>query len=482
MHDLNRSSAAVVWRFFEELCAIPHGSGNEDALLAHIQRWAETKGFRTAQDAARNLVVYAPGSPGYENSPTLILQNHVDMVCEKNNDSTHDFSKDPLQLVREGDVLRAQGTTLGADNGIGVAIMQAVLDGDAPHPPIEAVFTVNEEIGLVGASQFDMSLVSGKRFLNMDTEEEGVFMVSNAGGRHAKFILPAAFESAEGLAWHQLEISGLQGGHSGMDIDKERGNAIRLMGRLLDALRAEAPCFALAGMQAGSQENAIPRESVCLVGLPVENAALAAAVAARWEGIFQSELAQSDVGVFVRCTPAPAPEKMYTPSLRDKLMAAILLIPNGILHMSLAIPGLVETSNNLGVVRTTDSEVQLLYTIRSSVKSRKEATARQMAALEQLLGARCEVISDYPAWEYRPQSEMRELFSRCYEELFGKPPVVTAVHCGLECGTFSDAIEGLDVLSLGPDLTDVHSPAERVSISSTERVWQLVLAALAKMK
>ncbi len=482
MHDLEHSSAACVWRFFEEICAIPHGSGHEDALLAHIQSWAAGKGFKTAQDKARNLVVYAPGSPGYEKAPTLILQSHVDMVCEKNGSSTHDFEKDPIRLVREGDVLRADGTTLGADNGIGAAIMLAALDGDAPHPPIEAVFTVNEEIGLVGASLFDMGLVSGKRLLNLDAEEEGVFMVSNAGGQHARLALPAQWQEVGGLYWLWLSVTGLQGGHSGMDIDKERGNAIRLMGRVLDALREEEPGFLLAEMQAGSKENAIPRESVCLVGLPQSRQAAAESLAVQFDGLFKKELAQSDAGVCLQCRAAPAPQKAFTAELRDKLIAATLLLPNGVQSMSREIPGLVESSNNLGVVLTTEREVQLLYTVRSSVKSRKEAIARQIAVLEKMLGGHTGLISDYPAWEYQPQSALRDLFARCYEALNGKPPRITAVHCGLECGTFADAIEGLDVLAIGPELTDVHSPQERVSIASTERVWQLILAALAEMK
>ncbi len=482
MHDLEKSSAAKVWGFFEEICAIPHGSGNEKGLSDFLKKWAEGKGLAVSQDSALNVLMRAPGSPGYENSPTLVLQGHIDMVCEKNGDVKHDFLSDPICVKRDGDFLRADGTTLGADNGIGLAMTLAVLDSDIPHPPIEAIFTTGEEVGMLGATAFDMKQLKGRLFLNLDTEEEGVFIVSNAGGKHAKFILPAAYQPAGEGAYFKLELTGLQGGHSGMDIDKERGHANRLMGRTLYTLREELPALTLGDMQAGSKENAMPRENRCIIGIPKGSEDKLQALCESLQQTFRHELCNTDAAVELKSIPAEKPAQMFTGELRDKVIAALLLIPNGVLSMSTDIPGLVETSNNLGVVVTGEEDVTFIYAIRSSLGSRKAAVAQQIEALAALLGARTEVISDYPAWEYKANSKLRDTLVACYKQHTGKEPTITAVHCGLECGIFSDAIEGLDVLSVGPDLHDVHSPAEHVSISSTERTWEFLQAALAALK
>ncbi len=479
---LANSTAADVWCFFEKICAIPHGSGHEAALLGWIQNWAADKGFETVQDSTGNLVVKAPGTAGYENSPVLMMQSHVDMVCEKNSDVEHNFETDGIRTVCEGDWLRADGTTLGADNGIGVAMMLALLNKDCPHPPIEAVFTVDEEIGLVGASAFDMSLVSGKRFINLDTEEEGVFIASNAGGRHGKMSLPTEWEKPENMQFLSLKLNGLQGGHSGMDINKGRGNAIRLLSRVLCALRESVPGFVLGDMQAGSKENAIPREAVCTVGIEARQVEPVQDIIRVCAAVFQSELAASDAGVKLVCEACKAPERVLSKKTRDKLLLALALMPNGVQTMSCDIEGLVQSSNNLGVVKTDEDNIQILYTIRSSVKSLKEAIYGQIVLLQNHIGAVGDVMSDYPAWEYQPVSELREVFRREFLKIEGKEPVITAVHCGLECGIFSDAMEGLDVISLGPELCDVHSPSERVSISSTERTWTLLKAAVAQLR
>ncbi len=479
---LKTSTAADVWLFFEKICNIPHGSGNEDALLQWIIAWAKEKNYSTARDEAGNLVVKAPGTEGYTNAPVLMLQSHVDMVCEKNNAISHNFETDAIRPVVKGDWLHADGTTLGADNGIGVAMMLALLDGAYAHPPIEAIFTVDEEIGLVGASAFDMSLISGKRFINLDTEEEGVFIASNAGGRHAKMSLALAYEVAQEMPYYRLELTGLKGGHSGMDIDKGRGNAIRLLSRILCALKERAPQFVLADMQAGSKENAIPREAVCTVGVLQEQVNDLEMLVKNFEAVFQSEFAISDAAVCLSLKKCAAPNYVFTKQERDKLLLAITLMPNGVRSMSHEIEGLVQTSNNLGVVQTEKDAVHLLYTIRSSVKSQKEAIYGQILLLQDFIGATGEITSDYPAWEYQPKSELRDVFRQKYVQLEGKEPLVTAVHCGLECGIFSDAIDGLDVISLGPELQNVHSPSERACISSTERVWELLKMAVAELR
>ncbi len=478
---LETSTAAIVWHFFEQICNIPHGSGNEAALLSWIKAWATEKGYTTASDAAGNLVVTAPGTTGRENNPTLILQSHVDMVCEKNAEVSHNFETDAIRTVVSGDWLSADGTTLGADNGIGAAMMLALLDGACEHPPVQAVFTVDEEIGLVGASAFDMSLVNGKRFINLDTEEEGVFIASNAGGRHAKMSLPVVWQNAANLQFYRLSLCGLQGGHSGMDINKGRGNAIRLLARALCALKVDVPSFSLCDVQAGSKENAIPREAFCTVGVAAEDADKLHAIMQNHENLFKKEFAATDADIQFSHESCNAPAQVFAQETRDKLLLALALMPNGVQAMSADIAGLVESSNNLGVVQTEADAVLLMYTIRSSVKSRKEAIYQKILLLQSHIGATGEITSDYPAWEFQAQSELRNIFHRTYVEQEGKEPLVTAVHCGLECGIFSDAIEGLDVLSFGPELQDVHSPSERVSISSTERTWQLFKAALAKL-
>lgn len=484
MHQLENSPIANVWHFFEEITKIPHGSGNEKAISDYITAWGKGKGFETIQDEYNNVIIKKPGTPGYENSAPVVLQGHIDMVCEKENGVEHDFLKDPIKVLREGDFLTADGTTLGGDNGIGVSYTLAVLDStDISHPPIEALFTTSEEVGMVGATNLDLNLLKGKTILNLDSEDEGIFTVSSAGGIHGSVCLPTQWQpTPSGLSFFNIVLTGLHGGHSGMDIDKERASAHRLMGRLLWQAAEEIPGCVLATINGGTKENAIPRDCACLLGVPAGKENDLQALVSTLEATFKNEFRSTEPGLSLTSTAADAPAKTFTDGCFSNIVMILLLIPGGMLHMYTDMKNLVETSSNMGVVLTHEDKVEFISCMRSSVESRKYEIFNQVKSLAKSTGSSIEVSSDYPAWEYRADSRIREVCVASYKKLTGKDPVVTALHAGLETGIFSEKIEGSDIISIGPDLHDVHSPNEKLSISSSERTWLLLLDILAQLK
>ncbi len=471
-----------VFYFFEEITKIPHGSKNEKAIADWLADFAFKRGLWFHKDDLHNVIIKKPGTPGYENSPAVIIQAHTDMVCDKNNEILLDFEKDPLVLKIDGDFLKAEGTTLGADNGIAVAMALAILDSDEyAHPPLEVVLTSQEEIGMGGAMALDGSLLSGKYFINADTEEEGYFCTSCAGGQKIDVIMPTEYaEINDERIYRTINIKGLKGGHSGVDIHKERASANRLMGRLLNKLFTRFDIF-FGSVNGGSKDNAITREAQAVIALKPSDLEALETFVSQIQEVFANEYRKSESSIMILLQDAKE-TKMFTKAVCEKVLVALLLLPQGILAQSLDIEGLVETSNNIGVVRTKENCITFKNALRSSVATRKEMMAEQIQLVARQLGAELNITGDYPAWEFNPDSKLREIFTKTYVDVYDKEPVIYAVHAGLECGLFAEKIQGLDMVSFGPDVFDAHSPDERLSISSTKRSFEFFLKVLEKMK
>ena len=465
-----------VFAYFEEICGIPHGSGNTKAISDYCVSFAKEHHLKWIQDESNNVIIFKDGSKGYETAEPVIIQGHMDMVCEKENGVDIDFEKDGLNLYIDGDFLKAEGTTLGGDDGIALAYALAILEDDTlPHPPLEVVLTVDEEIGLLGAESIDLSMLKGRKLLNIDSDEEGIFLTSCAGGLRADCRIPVSRVQAEGTAY-EIQVAGLKGGHSGSEISKERGNAIMLLGRVLYAVRQEIP-FALADISGGLKDNAIPREATAAIFLPLETdpQKLQEKIASLNETL-KHEYQASDSELQVCCQKA---ERKNTKAVNETSLTKILLMlcsmPWGVQHMSTEIQGLVETSLNPGIMTLEDDMFQLCFSVRSSVTSRKYDLTERLAFITEFLGGEIETHGDYPAWEYQAESPMRNLMAETYKDLFQEPPKLQAIQAGLECGIFSGKLEGLDCISFGPNNYDIHTPQERLSISSTQKIWKLLL-------
>ncbi len=485
MGVLDNLQADGVFRYFEEITKIPHGSGNEAALAQYIVDFAKERNLAHSIDKAGNVVIKKEASAGYENAPGVIFQGHIDMVCEKLGSVEHDFTKDPLQLEIDGDFIRAKGTTLGADNGIAVAYMLAMLDKkDLQSPAIEAVFTTEEETGMGGAVAFDASDLKGKYFINMDSEEEGKFLISCCGGRRVRVNLPIKTEpkKADEVAY-TLQIRGLKGGHSGSDIHLQRANSNKLMGRVLQELCAKDVQYALVSVNGGRMDNAICRETEAVLTLTEAQAQKAANVISDMENLLKKEYRHTDADMIMTWEKsAKAVENVFTESVKQNCIATLLLIPYGVQTMSLDIEDLVESSSNIGVVETTETEMHFDSAVRSAVASRKELICNQIKAIADLAGATIESSNDYPGWVYDANSQLLKFLQEAYRATSGKEPELMALHAGVECGLFAEKIPGIDMVSLGPDMYDVHTPEERLSISSTIRTWEFLKEALKRMK
>ena len=471
-----------VFHFFEALSAIPRGSGNTEAAARWCLEFARQRDLAGRQDGAGNVVLWKDATPGYEDHPPVILQGHLDMVCVKDAGVDHDFTKDGLDLYVDGDWVRARGTTLGGDNGVAVAMILAVLDdGTIPHPPIEAVFTADEEIGLLGAEALDCGDLKGRRLINLDSEDEGVLTVSCAGGARCDIFGSLPMEESAGTRC-VLTVSGLQGGHSGIEIGAGRANASKLLARCLASLADAAP-VRLMSVHGGLQDNAIPKEAraVFLAG-PGSEAALQTAADCVLRAA-AGEYAETDPGLSLRLeTGDTVRAKAITADDTRRFIGLIQDYPNGVLAMSRDIPGLVQTSLNLGILRLEESgDYMLSSSIRSSVAAEKEAMSRDLKTLAARFGASFGQRGDYPAWEYRQDSPLRDAMVRIFTRQYGRAPVVEAIHAGLECGIFAGKLPGLDAVSLGPDMPEVHSTRERLSISSTRRTWEYLLAVLKEL-
>lgn len=468
-----------VWRFFEEISAIPRASYHEKAVSDYVCEFAEKRGLTYYQDEIYNVVVIKEATEGYEEKEPYIIQGHLDMVCEKTADSNINFDTDGLELAIDGDFVYAKGTTLGGDDGIAVAYALALLDAkDIKHPRLEVVLTVSEEVGMDGARNIDLSMLKGHRLLNIDSEEEGIFLTSCAGGCAVECHLPVEREQKEGVVY-ELHADGMLGGHSGCEIDKGRANANLVLARLLLECKNQTSLRAVLE-SGGLKDNAIPRTADMTVLIAKEEKEQFIQTLKAGIEKLQKEYGTSDpdLSVSVTKTKEDAKEWVLTEASHKKVVLLMNLLPAGVQRMSADVEGLVETSLNLGICRLDEKELLLCYSIRSSVGTAKENLVEKIRFFVEAEGGRCEVNGDYPAWEYRKDSVLRENMIQLYENMFGKKPQVQAIHAGLECGLLSDKIQDLDCVSFGPDIFDIHTVEERLSIYSTESVWKYLLALL----
>lgn len=467
-----------VFRFFEEITKIPRPSYKEGKISEFLVEFAKERNLEHYQDKLGNIIIIGEATPGYEKVAPIILQGHMDMVCEKEPGRTIDFEKDPLAIKIHGDDITAEGTTLGGDDGIAIAYALAILDVDSiPHPRLEFVCTVSEEVGMEGAKGIDVSMLKGKKLLNLDSEEEGQMLVSCAGGCRADLKLPVEWKAVTG---HEvtIRVEGLKGGHSGAEINKGRANANMLMGRILLEL-SETFSYKILTIAGGSKDNAIPRECEAVLIVKKHAKGLAAETANIAERI-QKEFSVSDPQIQITVSVGKeVTKKALTKETGKKALTLINLIPNGIQRMSDDIEGLVETSLNLGVLCLDKENLSLRYAVRSSVGTAKEFLLKKMECLAAALGGTMERTGDYPAWEYRKDSKLRDDMIRIYKEMYGEEPRVEAIHAGVECGILAGKIEGLDAVSIGPDMSGVHTTEEKLSISSTRRVWEYLLKVIA---
>ena len=467
-----------VFRYFEEICQIPHGSGNTKELSDWLAAFAKERNLECYQDELNNIIIIKEASPGYEDSEPVIIQGHMDMVCDKTADCTKDMTKEGLDLVIDGDIISAKGTTLGGDDGVAVAFMLAILDDDAlNHPRVETVFTVDEETGLYGAEAIDVSPLKGKRFINLDSEDEGILTVGCAGGVTAIASLPIHRESYEGQAF-QLELSGFIGGHSGTEIIRGQENAIKVIGRLLYELQEQAAAR-IVTINGGVADNVIPVSVSALIVSP--EGEKVKALCDEYCAIFKHEF-KMDPDFQMSLCETETDALPFDAVTSQKVLAYLCGTPNGIEKMTVGIDGLPQTSLSLGILRTEENTVDYTFCIRSAVDSECEMLARRLENQAKVLGGTVRREGPYPGWEYAADSPLRDLVCRVYHEQTGKDMVIEAIHAGLECGFFAGKMPGLDCVSIGPDVRDVHTPNETLSISSVQRTWNLVSEVLAQMK
>jgi len=470
-----------LWKHFDKLAAIPRGSTKEAAVRDYVRSVAANLGLQSTQDHVGNLVVRKPARPGREGALMTLLQGHLDMVCEKNEGTVHDFDADPIKVVRDGDWLKADGTTLGADNGVGVAAALAVMEStDIAHGPLEFAFTIDEETGLTGASEFPGGVLKSKYFLNLDTEEIGTLCIGCAGGvnttaRRKVRLVPAS----AGSAW-RIKVFGLRGGHSGVDIHQGRGNALRIMGGVLQELLDHLP-VEIAEINGGSAHNAIPREAVTVIVVAPSRESELKSLLATAEAGYKADLGGFDSGLQITAEKTERPGTVLDATDAKNTAALLASVPHGILAMSPDVPGLVQTSTNLATVKTKGDVVEIVTSQRSAIVSSKLAAARMVETICRLAGFEVEHGGSYPGWKPEPNSELVRKLQEVHKKLFGEPAKLIAMHAGLECGVIGEKYPGMQMVSFGPTIVNPHSPNERVQISTVERFWnylRLVLESL----
>lgn len=476
MSVLNELEPKKVFYYFEEICRIPHGSYDTGRISDYCVNFARERGLKVFRDHMNNVIIKKPGTKGYEHAETVILQGHLDMVCEKTPESSHDFARDGLKLMIEDGFVRAKDTTLGGDDGIAVAMILAVLDSDEiPHPPIEAVFTADEEVGMGGAHALDLEQLNGRMLINIDSEEEGILTAGCAGGYRFDTCIPIAYEPADGKAL-EIRIGGLVGGHSGIEIHKQRGNAHILMGRLLNCL-AHTISFRLAEIGGGSKDNVIAKESMAKIIVSPEDMEQCKERIGVMEEIWKSEFGPDELEFFIHISEGQA-EEAFTEESTGRVIDYLSAVPNGVICYERQIEGQVETSLNLGVVRMTEEGVMLSHLVRSSLESKKEALKEQLWRFAALVGGKGSVRDEYPSWNYRADSRLQRLMVSVYQSLYKEKPQIVTIHAGLECGLFVGKRPELDCVSFGPDIFDVHSVNERMDPESVLRSYQYLLEVL----
>ncbi len=502
MSVLSQLEPDRVFYYFEEICGIPHGSGNTGQISDYLVRFAKERGLEHYQDALGNVIIIKEATPGYEQAEAVMLQGHMDMVAVKKPGALIDMTKEGLKLAVDGDYIYAEDTSLGGDDGIAVAIGLALLDAsDICHPRLEVVITVDEEVGLEGAAGIDISMCRATRMLNLDSEEEGILTVSCAGGARVHCLLPLEFVEEQGVLL-EVVVDGLTGGHSGAEIHKERGNANCLLARFLQGALQKWDCR-LVDVNGGLADNAIPREATAHLLAAGKDAKAVIAYADAYTKILKAEYAGKDEAVSCRIRQVEAgkpggqcrmkteepeapgdelqAEETCTAMTKEssrKAATLLFLAPNGVEAMSAQLPGMVETSLNMGQIGVENNELYLTFSVRSSIDSKKEMLMEKLVCLTESLGGHCEISGVYPGWAYREDSPLQQLMKSVYVRLYGREPVVTAIHAGLECGLFLGKKPGLDCVSYGPDMKDIHTTEERLSISSTRRIWEYTLEVL----
>ncbi|MEE0060854.1 MAG: aminoacyl-histidine dipeptidase [Acutalibacteraceae bacterium] len=472
-----------VFKIFEEISKIPHGSGNTEKLAEYCLTFAKDRGLTAVKDNAGNVVIYSQGTKGYENSEPIILQGHLDMVCEKNSDCDIDMQNEGIILCTDGENIWADGTTLGADDGIAIAYILAILDSDdIPHPPIEALLTNDEEIGMVGARGLDTSLIKGRRLINIDSEAEGILTVSCAGGVRAYCDLPLEFiDSTDDTVAYRLKISGLLGGHSGMDINKHRKNANVLLGRLLQHISRTSEIY-VSEIDGGKKTNVIPQKAECIICAKNVHAEDIERSVKGFNDIIRREIAHLEPNVSIELKGCDIPERHTDSDSTRKLIFTLLQVPNGVQSMSPDMPEMVQTSLNLGELSIVDESLKMVFFIRSNASTGKQLTVQKLLSFIDYLYGSVEFRSDYPAWEYRAYSPLRDITVKAYQEYYSDTPRIQAIHAGLECGILASKINDIDMISIGPDIFDVHTPKEIINIESVERNWYFLLKILEKCK
>ena len=502
MGVLDQLEPKSVFHYFEEICRIPHGSGNIREISDYLKQFAKERGLECIQDETLNIIIIKEATAGYEQEEPYILQGHMDMVAVSKPGCNIDMTKDSLQLYIENGRIRAEGTSLGGDDGIAVAYILALLDAkNISHPRLETVLTVDEETGMEGAANVDLSMLHGKRLINLDQEEEGVIITSCAGGARVDISIPLHRETApqENVQKLAVRVTGLQGGHSGIEINKGRGNANCLLGRILKGL-SEQFDIRLISMQGGVADNAIPRDAEASILVDITQTDVALAYIKKEEDNIRSELGDRDGGFKIICEVSDSFDVLHrtvsdgnkpdmsgqTESLQcfnaasaGQALACLCTLPNGVIAMSRELEGLVQTSLNLGVVTVKNDELQLSYAVRSSVDEDKEKLCVQMTKIARQAGARTKIRNSYPGWAYRKDSPLRDIVTDVYEQMYGTKPVLEAIHAGVECGILAAKIPGLDCVSIGPDMSNVHTVEESLDIASVQRTWEYLLHVLA---
>jgi dipeptidase D len=473
-----------ILRWFEEIAKIPRCSKNEGAICNWLVNWAKENKFEVKTDRVQNVLIKVPASPGYENSPGVVLQGHVDMVCEKTPDSTHDFTRDPIKLVYDGEWLTADKTSLGADNGIAVAMaLTMALDKEIPHPPLELLFTVDEETGLTGASALEPGFIEGRILINIDSEDEGYFTVGCAGGVNTNLSVPLELAKVPGD--HKLlkiKAGGMKGGHSGIDINKEKANAIKVLGQSMVKV-AEEISVRLANISGGTAHNAIPRDCEVFVYVPGNQVAKLNSLLAEAEKNLKIEYKNTDPELFIKAEESSETfDQALTVENTKKVIDFIIVLPHGVAVMSTDIEGLVETSNNLARVRVENGHINILTSQRSSLVSRLNALTNRIEAVARLTGGEAHSGDGYPPWQPNMDSPLLAKSLKIYEGLFNKKPVVEVIHAGLECGIIGDKNPGMDMISIGPTLKFPHSPDEKVHVGTIGMVWDFIVELIKELK
>ncbi|KIL74758.1 aminoacyl-histidine dipeptidase [Bacillus badius] len=471
-----------VFYYFLEVSNIPRCSGKEQKISNYLVDFARNHGLEVIQDQAMNVIIKKPATFGYEYAPTVIIHGNMDMVCEKNRKTIHDFEKDPLTLRIEGDMLYATDTTLGADSGVALAYALALLASERiPHPNLEVMITTEEKTTMNGARQIDPTLLNGSVLISIDAEEEGKFLVSSAGGVIGQYKIPILFEKPKKeMAAFQIGIGGLKGGHSGVCIDKGRGNANKLLGRVLRDFSAQFD-YCIEEISGGTKVNAIPREAEATILVDTRSFEELESNIRKWNELLQIELKSSDPGVYVTCQRVEQKfTKMFSKETTEKVIAALTLMPNNVQSLSMDFPGLVESSSSLGVIITTNKTIIFESEIRSSVYSLQVEIVNQMRMLANVLNCEVAFHSEYPAWSYSPSSQIRHLCEKVYKEKYNKVAEVISTHAGIECGILVKKMD-VDAICIGPDIHNIHTPSEHISISSTLRTWEYLLSILKEM-